>query len=164
MTVMKSIRLGLVAVVSLLTLSSLDGCKNDPYELEVIGYDYTDRAIADFSVNGQTGGNVFLSNETSGGGKLACCVILSKETKTPFWIDVRYRMDALETYSPRRELEPAGNYVTKRVEVTGLIPPKPGYLEIHFYPDNHIEAAIVGFQEGPSIPRLKLQSRSAFAR
>ncbi len=48
------------------------------------------------------------------------------------------------------------------VRVDGPIPPDPGYLEIHFYQD-HIEAAISG-GDGPSPPRLKLQSCSDFAR
>jgi len=96
------------------------------------------------------------------GGKLSCCVVMGRNTNTPFWINVEYQMDALETYSPRKEIEPAGPYINTRVRVDGPIPPDPEYLEIHFYQD-HIEAAISG-PSGPSPPRLKLQSRSDFAR
>jgi hypothetical protein len=161
--VKEAIRWGLVTVTGLFTLVSLSGCAKDPYMLGIMGYNYTDRAIADFSANEQSGGNLFLSSETSGGGGMSCCVVMTRRTKTPFWIDVRYRRDALETYRPRKEIEPAGNYITTRIQVTGPIPPDPSYLEIHFYPDQHIEAAISG-ADGPSPPRLKLQTRSTFAR
>ena len=155
-----------VWVTGFLTLGimgSMSSCAKEPYMLAIEGYNYTDRAIANFSVNKQGGGNIVLSDETSGGGGMACCVVMSRRTKTPFWIDVRYRLDALETYSPRKKIEPAGDYITTRVQVTGPIPPDPSYLEIHFYPDRHIEAAISG-ADGPSQPRLKLQTRSTFAR
>jgi len=131
--------------------------------LGIMGYNYTDRAIADFSVNGAWGANVALSTPTAGGGKTTCCVVLSRDTKTPFWVTVKYRMDALESYPPRRMIEPAGAYKTAKVEVTGPIPPDPGYIEIHFYPDGHIEAAISG-RGALSPPRLKLESRLPYVR
>jgi len=92
-----------------------------------------------------------------------CCVVMDRDTKTPFWVEVKYQMDALETTPPRRMIEPAGPYKTEKVEVTGSIPPYPVYLEIHFYPDGHIEAAVSG-RDGPSPPRLKLESRYLYAR
>jgi len=93
---------------------------------------------------------------------MSCCVVLGRNTKTPFWVDVEYEMDALESYPPRKMIEPAGPYVKTRVEVKGPIPPDPSYLEIHFYPD-HIEAAISG-ADGPSPPRLKLERRLPYVR
>jgi len=141
----------------------LSGCAKDPYMLGITGYNYTDRAVADFSVNGAGGSNVEVSSPTSGGGGLSCCVVLARNSKTPFWIDVEYEMDALESYPPRKMVEPAGPYVKTRVEVTGPIPPNPSYLEIHFYPDHHIEAAISG-ADGPSPPRLKLERRLPYVR
>jgi hypothetical protein len=163
MKMKKNVRLYSVVALSLLTLLGLSGCRKDSYMLGIKGYNYTDRAIADFSANEQSGGNLFLSSETSGGGGVSCCVTMTRRTETPLWIDVRYRRDALESYRPRKEIEPAGNYITTRIQVTGPIPPDPSYLEIHFYPDQHIEAAISG-AGGPSPPRLKLQTRSTFAR
>ena len=38
----------------------------EPYMLTLFGYNYTDRAVAFFSVNGQGGGDVNLSTPTSG--------------------------------------------------------------------------------------------------
>ena len=153
----------LAILLCLLLGPVLSGCKREPYMLGIMGYNYTDRAIADFSVNGAWGANVFLSTPTAGGGKTTCCVALDRDTKTPFWVTVEYQMDALEAYPPRRVIEPGGPYKTAKVEVTGPIPPDPSYLEVHFYPDGHIEAAISG-RDGPSPPRLKLESRFTYVR
>ena len=150
-------------VVGVVMLVGVVGCTKDPYELDVVGYDYTDRAIADFSVNGAGGGNIELSTPTAGGGKYACCVLLSRNTVTPFLVDVVYQRDAFESYPPRKVIEPAGQYVKVKVEVKGPIPSNPGYLEIHFYPDGHIEGAISG-HDGPSPPRLKLERRFPYVR
>ncbi len=151
-----------IAVYWIVALT-LSGCKKEPYMLGVVGYNYTDRAVSDFSVNGQWGANVFLSTPTAGGGGTVCCVVMSRDTKTPFWVEVKYQMDALEAYPPRRVVEPASAYKSARVEVKGLIPPDPSYLEIHFYQDGHIEAAISD-ADGPNPPRLKLESRFPYVR
>ncbi|WP_081771677.1 DUF3304 domain-containing protein [Paraburkholderia nodosa] len=139
------------------------GCKKEPYILAIIGYNYTDRAIADFSVNGQGGSNVELSTPDAGGGKESCCVVMNSDTKTPIWVDVDYKMSALESYPPRKIIEPSAPYRKARVEVTGPVPQDPSYIEIHFYPDGHIEAALSG-RDGPSPPRLKLERRLPFVR
>ncbi|MEX3947679.1 DUF3304 domain-containing protein [Paraburkholderia sp. EG287B] len=100
--------------------------------LGLVGYNYTDRQIADFSVNGQWGANLALSTPTSGGGSTMCCVVMSRDTKTPFSVDVEYQMDALEAFPPRMVIEPDGLYRKSRIQVTGPIPQDPNYLEIHF--------------------------------
>jgi hypothetical protein len=156
-------RLKYVAVLGALAVASLSGCREQPYMLGIIGYNYTDRAVADFAVNEQGGSNLELSTPTTGGGKMSCCVVMDRSTKTPFWVNVKYQMDALETYLPRRIIEPSTPYRETRVEVKGPIPPDPSYVEIHFYPDGHIEGAISG-PDGPSPPRLKLEARSGYAR
>jgi hypothetical protein len=159
---MKGARWNLVAI-ALFAAVSLFGCKQDPYTLAIVGFNYTDRAVADFSVNGAWGGNLSPSTPTSGGGGTLCCVVMSRSTKMPFWVDVKYKLSALETFSPRKIIEPSGPYRTTRVEVTGAIPANPEYLEVHFYPDGHIEGSLSG-PEGPSAPRLKLEARSGYAR
>ncbi|MET3449106.1 DUF3304 domain-containing protein [Ralstonia sp. 1138] len=147
-----------------LGLVCLSGCAaQEPYTLAIIGYDYTDRAIPEFSVNGAGGGNINLSTPTSGGGGIVCCVVLSRATKTPFWVDVEYQLDELVSYETRKTIEPASPYLTRKVEVTGPIPPDPKYLTVHFYPDGHIEAAIVGRFDSLD-PRLKLERRLPFIR
>jgi hypothetical protein len=158
------LKLSLCAGVGLLAFASLESCAKEPFDLELVGYDYTDRAILDFSVDGASGGNVFLSTKTAGGGKYACCVRLDRSTKTPFWIDVEYTREALVSYPSDQVVQPADQAPIKAyVEVKGVMPEKPAYLEIHFYPDGHIEGALSG-EDGPSPPRLRLERRRPYAR
>jgi hypothetical protein len=163
MKMKKLIRRGFIVATSLLAPASVSGCAKDPYMLGIMGYNYTDRAIADFSVNGAAGSNVELSTRTAGRGKMSCCVVLGRNIKAPFWIDIEYKMSALESYPPKRIIEASGKYTKARVEVKGPIPPDPSYVEIHFYPDHHIEATISG-EDGPSGPRIKLDRRLPFVR
>jgi hypothetical protein len=158
------LKLTLCAGVSLMAFASLESCAKEPFDLELVGYDYTDRAILDFSVNGASGGNVFLSTKTSGGGKYACCVRLDRSTKTPFWVDVEYTREALVAYPSDQVARPADKAPIKaHVEVKGPMPERPEYLEIHFYPDGHIEGALSG-EDGPSAPRLRLERRLPYVR
>lgn len=152
-----------LAGLALLALSVLSSRAKEPYELAIVGYDYTDRAIAEFSVDGAWAGNLELSSPTNGGGSSVCCVTLKRTKKTPFWITVEYRKDALESYPSREVIEPAGDYIKTKVEVEGPIPSDAAYLEIHFFPDGHVEAAISG-QNGPSPPRLKLKQCLPYVR
>ena len=59
----------LAVLACLLSGLVLSACKKVPYMLSIIGYNYTDRAVADFAVNGQGGSNVFLSTPGGGEGK-----------------------------------------------------------------------------------------------
>ncbi|CAE6792332.1 DUF3304 domain-containing protein [Paraburkholderia nemoris] len=149
--------------LGLLALNVISGCAKEPYELAIVGYDYTDRAIAEFSVDGAWAGNLELSSPTNGGGSSVCCVTLKRTIQPPFWVTVQYRKDALESYPPRKVIEPAGGYIKTKVEVKGPIPSDAAYLEIHFFPDGHLEAAVSG-EDGPSSPRLKLERRLPYVR
>jgi hypothetical protein len=160
----KFLKVGMLVGLVIAVSSSLTDCAKEPYELELVGYDYTDRALLDFAVNGISGGNVFLSTKTSGGGKYACCVQLDRSTKTPFAIDVDYMREALVAYPSDKIVEPADkDHLKAHVEVKGPIPDKPAYLEVHFYPDGHIEGTISG-DTGPSPPHLKLDRRLPYVR
>jgi hypothetical protein len=110
-----------------------------------VGYDYTDRALLGFSVNGMSGGNVLLSTSIAGGGKYAFCVRLDPTIQAPFDIDVGYIREALVEYPSDRVIEPADRDIVRaHVRVTGPVPEKPAYLEVHFFPDGHVEASLSG--------------------
>ncbi|WP_162600681.1 DUF3304 domain-containing protein [Paraburkholderia sp. C35] len=129
-----------------------------------MGYDYTDRALLGFSVNGMSGGNVLLSTSTAGGGKYACCVRLDPTIQTPFDIDVGYIREALVEYPSERIIKPADQDIVRaHVRVTGPVAEKPAYPEVHFFPDGHIEASLSG-KDGPSPTRLRLSRRLPYIR
>jgi hypothetical protein len=51
--------------------------------LTITGFNYTSRYIDEFSVNGQGGGNLYVSGPTSGGGGSICCVSYVKGAAAP---------------------------------------------------------------------------------
>ena len=124
--------------------------------LTLTGYNYTNRYINTFEVNGQGGGNLFVSDSHSGGGGSVCCV--SYITGPGVWkVTVRWQTAAC-TYNERtsggeRFYDIYSFFKEARVEVDPKVPDHPGYFEVHIYPDGHVEAAIT---EAASPPRLIL--------
>lgn len=125
--------------------------------LTLYGYNYTNRYIDEFSVDGVGGGNLFVSGESSGGGKSTCCV--SYITGPGDWkVKVRWQTDACtydeRTWSNGEKHSDIYSYFKEAdVLVDPHVPDHPAYFEVHFYPDGHVEAAIT---EHASPPRLKL--------
>jgi hypothetical protein len=132
----------------------------DRRDLAIVGYNYTNRYIDSFSVDGEPGGNIFVSSETSGGGGMTCC--------EPFhvgggsWVaEVRWNVGAC-TFNQRfdhgdRFYDIHHFFKTAKIKVDPNIPADPKFIEVHFFPDGHVEAALT-----PEIspPRLALkQSR-----
>lgn len=123
--------------------------------LLIQGYNYTDTHIDSFTVNGVGGGNVYVSSPTTGGGGSVCCYSLDPRSRAQVTIRwaASYCMYATtnkygETYQWRKSL-----FREAVVPVEGLRIGEASALEVHFYPDGHVEAAITA---GHSPPRLKL--------
>jgi Protein of unknown function (DUF3304) len=110
------------------------------YALGIVGYNYTDTAIIDYIVNGRGAFNLAVSTETSGGGKTVCCFSWRPDGKVPFPITVEW------TRGDDR-------WCRKKVMLTDPGPAVPTALEVHFFPDRHIEVAVTNSY---SPPRLKL--------
>lgn len=130
--------------------------------LGIVGYNYTNRSINAFSVNGNGGGNLFVSSPTSGGGGTTCCV--------PYFAGVRHmKLDVKWQYGGCRyhvksstsdELYERTHHFFKEasVDVEPPFPANPHYVEIHFYPDGGVKAFIT---ETESAPRLGLPATRA---
>jgi len=112
-----------------------------PVSLTINGFNYTDLYIDSFEVNGQGGGNLFVSSPTSGGGKDVCCVSFSPGTKLPVELRIKWTRDRKR-------------WCEKEALLTGPVPANPRYLGVHFFPDGHIEAEIT---ERDPEPKLRLQ-------
>lgn len=127
--------------------------------LGIVGYNYTDRPIAEFSVNGNGGGNIYLSSETSGGGGTVCCMSVSPGTKLPLTMEVKWTWDRVEN-EQGKVLQPEETRTALAV-LTGPLPAKPTQFEVHFYPDGHVEVAV---SDNYSPPRLKLGRKTRLIR
>jgi hypothetical protein len=110
--------------------------------LTIYGYNYTDLYIDSFSVNGQGGGDLAVSNHGGGGGGHVCCVGLNPRSKPPIPVTIKWRRDD------------SSIWCEQEVMLEGPIPPEPHYFEVHFYPDGHVE---VGVTEHASLSRLDME-------
>ena len=124
--------------------------------LTIMGFNYTDHDINDFYVDGTGGGNLSVSSASGGGGGSVCCAAYITGSPAPE-IEVRWQDDAC-TYNIRHDEEGKefsdifSIYKTATVKVS-TVSSNPKYLEIHIFPDGHVEAAIT---DEVSSPRLVL--------
>lgn len=122
---------------------------NKPRGLTLSGYNYTDRYIDQFSVNGQGGGNLFVSTPTSGGTNV-CCISYTPGRPAPKAVTVRWQSGACKYKATNMYGETStwthGSFKEMEVPVSPIVPTNPRYFEVHFYPDGHIEAAITAEQ------------------
>lgn len=125
--------------------------------LALVGYNYTNRYIDSFSVNGQGGGNLYVSSSSGGGGGAVCCVWYRPGT-TNNKITVRWQSGACY-YRSRSQISEEvfvrlhAFYTEKEVSVSDNVPANAKYMEVHFYPDGSVQAAVTAEE---SMPRLLL--------
>lgn len=139
----------------------------EPVGLTIYGYNYTNRYIDQFYVNGNGGENLRVSGPSSGGGGSVCCFSYTPGNPAPKTVTVKWQHGACK-YKETKDSTYAYThpfFKTLDVPVDPKVPPKPGYFEVHFYPDGHVEAAIT---EHSSPPRLILskdrEDRSNYPR
>lgn len=137
--------------------------------LAIVGYNYTRRYIADFSVDGNGGGNIMVSTPSSGGGGTSCCEPYLPGL-TDYKVKVRWQADAcmFHTYSQgSKETNDNIHSFYKEIEVPVIedFSTAPKYMEVHFYPDGKVAVTVT---DSESSPRLRLsdsrQDTSKFPR
>ncbi|MFP3478451.1 MULTISPECIES: DUF3304 domain-containing protein [Burkholderia] len=111
-----------------------------PYR--VIGYNYTDRSIALFTIDGFGAGGSN-AHESGGGGGTVCCMSVPRNRKT-WHIKIVYELTR-EQY--KKDL-PNDVYETD-IPVPSLPNRHDGYIEFHFLPDRKIEAKWVDYPTDP---------------
>lgn len=119
-----------------------------PIELTVYGLNYTDLYIYSFSVGGIGGANIFVSSPTTGGGGGVCCMRWFPGAQLPIPVKVTWTRDNKR-------------WCEKEALITGPEPAHPENLEVHFFPDGHIEIKVT---EGYPVPMLRLERFSETQR
>lgn len=114
--------------------------------VDIIGYNYTNRVIDSFNVNGYDGGRLTLSTLTSSGGSPMCCYYYLPGISFPHEVEVEWAPSASD-----------GPWTKTKAVIPEPTTDRPRYLEIHFYPDGHIEGELT---EDFSLPRLKLTKKN----
>ncbi len=122
--------------------ASIFNTKTTRRNLEINGFNYTDFYIDGFTVNGQGGGNVFVSTPTSGGGGGVCCIRWDDSITPPMTVTVEWTHDNVTV-------------CRQEVRIQEPFPAEPNHLGIHFFQDGHVEAAVT-----EEYPELKLELES----
>jgi hypothetical protein len=115
-------------------------------ELTLVGYNYTNRYIDQFDVNGQGGGNIHVSGPGTAGSGSICCVSYRSGAKARK-VKIRWQAADACTYHERtsggEKFSDTHSYFKEmEVQVDPNIPDFPRYFEVHIYPDGHAEAAV----------------------
>ena len=133
----------LSALACLLGLLLLGACNSeDTRSVTLVGYNYTERPIYTFSVNGVGGSNIFVGG---GGASFSCCTEITVGQP----VEIKWVYSATEKQylaGLRKE-----NYSTTVIVPPPTVP-EAEYLEVHFYPDHHVELALVKFPGDRRIP------------
>ena len=133
----------LSALACLLGLLLLGACSSqDTRSVTLVGYNYTERPIYTFSVNGVGGSNIFVGG---GGASFSCCTEITVGQP----VEIKWVYSATEKQylaGLRKE-----NYSTTVIVPPPTVP-EAEYLEVHFYPDHHVELALVKFPGDRRIP------------
>lgn len=122
--------------------------------LTIMGFNYTDKDINEFFVDGTGGGNLSVSSASGGGGGSVCCASYTAGAPAPE-VKVRWQFDAC-TYNIWHDEDGTefndifSIYKTAAIKV-GSVSPNPRYLEIHIFPDGHVEAAITAELSSPRL-------------
>jgi hypothetical protein len=137
---------GLLLFVSAILFAVGRACSQEMYgPYHVTGYNYTDRNIAAFDVNGFGGGDS-LAHQSGGGGGFVCCLDIPKHTKT-----LHIKVVLGLTWEQFDKNLPNETYETD-IPVPELPNKHDGYIEFHFLPERKIEAKRVDFPTTPNIP------------
>jgi hypothetical protein len=136
----------------------LAGCSSyasESISLALHGYNYTNRHIDSYEINGQGGGNMGLSTQTAGGSKSTCCGSWWPNSRLPIKVQVKWVVDycKFKEYSSTGELFLLKRNFWKEAEALITTPPPADarYLEAHIYEDGHVEAAITNTYSPPRL-------------
>lgn len=111
----------------------------------VIGYNYTDRHISNFYVDG-FGGGASEAHQSGGGGGMVCCLRIPQHAKTlHVTVELEWTEEQYEKRSPHDTFE-------TDIPVPPLKNKHDGFIEFHFMPHQKVEAAWVNFPTRPNIP------------
>lgn len=138
--------------------------------LSLIGYNYTDRHISEYSVEGASGGYVRLSSHTGGGSGTTCCIKIQRNYRDRMTVKVRWQVDGCtylikDSRTGKADKARYLHYKEAEVEVLRKDGGNPEYIETHFYPDGSVQVQLT---ESMSHPFLVLdhtrRDKSQFPR
>lgn len=154
-----SMRLSLLAVLAIFHAEQPKAAtgekRSDEYTmLGLVGYNYTDRHISTYSIDGADGGHINLSSPTTGGSGISCCVKFSRKNSGPLKVKVRWQVDGC-TYLLKDEATGRSGkvrhyyYKETVVEVQRSYRAEPAYIETHFFPNGLVQVRLTDHGSNP---------------
>lgn len=134
--------------------SAREQLKENYFLLGLVGYNYTDRHISDYTVNGAGGADVRLSSSTGGGSGITCCIRLKKQSVITPRVKVRWQYDGC-VYLMKNDRTGAADWVRHyyykemEVDLQRADSGTPGYVETHFYPDGTVRVFSTDYFSAP---------------
>lgn len=135
--------------------AAMGGERRDEYTmLGLVGYNYTDRHISAYSIDGVDGGHINLSSPTSGGSGISCCVKFSRKNSGPLRVKIRWQVGGC-TYSVKDEETGRSDkvryyyYKEAVVEVQRIYETEPAYIEAHFFPNGSVQVRLTDHGSNP---------------
>lgn len=120
------------------------------YMMGILGYNYTNEPINQFSIDGQGGGDIHVSSPTSGGGGTVCCVMFSKKPKWPIQVVVRWQSGGCRVYDKDRRYGHNQYYFKEKlVNVERGKSAHPSDIAVHFYNDGTVRVILADGVEEP---------------
>jgi len=122
------------------------------YLFSIIGYNYTNRHIDGFSIDGQGGGDVRVSSPTSGGGGIVCCVLFSKKPKWPIHVLIRWQSGGCRVWHKDRRFGHNRYYYKETtVNVEPGSSKQPSGITVHFFQDGSVRVRLINDLEPPLV-------------
>jgi len=139
------------------------------FDLTIAGFNYTNRYIDEYRVNGQWGGNLNVSGPGSAGGGSACCIAYfdtgGKKTVKVRWQSGACFYTTKSTISSDTYQNLHSFFTEVEVQLDTSKARKPNYLEVHFYSDGTVKAVVTDATSGPAvIVDPSREDRSEFPR
>ncbi len=129
--------------------------------LAVRGYNYTNRDISSFTVAGSGGhAPVGGSGGVSVGGSIPKDIPWDMLQLKVRWAAGGCMVNVTNSYGESREVI-RYSYKEKIVNLQQPLPANPDYLEVHFYPDDHIEIVVTDLASDPRIPASDIKEDSS---
>lgn len=131
--------------------------------LSLVGYNYTNRIIENYTVDYASGGDIKMSSPTSGGGGAFCCFDYYPGLIEKMLVKVRWQVDGC-TYMLKNPLTRASAdvrhlyYREKLVKVEKKTFGVPEFIETHIFPDGSVRVFLTAEL---SSPLLRLDAERA---
>ncbi len=114
----------------------LGGCSDaGNASVTLSGLNYTNVAIAEYSVDGYGGGGVFANG---GGGQFVCCVSLPSTWQPEMRVTIRWTVDSASPTIRKQKIVLVPKYEKQDI----------GFFAVHFYPNDRVEVLVTKLIEG----------------